>query len=354
MKNTVAHKLATCILAAFLIFALSALLPTAALAANADETAYGLTLEEVRNAIREEPIIIGRDGYPSKDISECAYTFYDIDENGINELIITTEGGTAFIYTLSGGESVLLARWAGYRDFFREINERGYMIGGGSTSASSGGTRYVRIAADGKSVEVTEVLYELAENDSVRYTLITPDGRERNMSRSDIDSYLKTNISAPAVALSDWKTLTDQSGKTAHPSISTVLVNGRIVAFDAYNINDNNYFKLRDLAYTLSGSEKQFDLDWDAENNAISLIRAQPYTPVGGEMTGKGADARIPVLTSSKIYLDGREVSFTAYHIEGNNYFKLRDIAEAFDFGVSWIGTNNTIAIDTGTGYLED
>ena len=47
---------------------------------------------------------------------------------------------------------------------------------------------------------------------------------------------------------------------TAKPTASTVLVNGENVAFDAYNINDNNYFKLRDLAYILSGTEKQFEV----------------------------------------------------------------------------------------------
>jgi hypothetical protein len=50
--------------------------------------------------------------------------------------------------------------------------------------------------------------------------------------------------------------------------------------------------------------------------------------------------------------LDGKEVSFTAYTIEGNNYFKLRDIAAAFDFGVDWDGAANTIAVDTDKGYI--
>ena len=50
---------------------------------------------------------------------------------------------------------------------------------------------------------------------------------------------------------------------TANPTASTVLVDGENVAFDAYNIADNNYFKLRDLAFTLSGTAKQFEVGWD-------------------------------------------------------------------------------------------
>jgi hypothetical protein len=140
----------------------------------------------------------------------------------------------------------------------------------------------------------------------------------------------------------------------AKPTASTVLVNGKAVAFDAYNISDNNYFKLRDLAFVLTGSEKQFDVAWDAANNAISLASGKPYTPVGGEMEGKGAGNKTPNATTSKITLDGKEVSFTAYNIEGNNYFKLRDVAAALDFGVTWDGAAQRILVDTGTGYTPE
>ena len=50
---------------------------------------------------------------------------------------------------------------------------------------------------------------------------------------------------------------------TAKPTASKVLVNGKEVAFDAYNISDNNYFKLRDIALQISGTEKQFEVQWD-------------------------------------------------------------------------------------------
>ena len=140
----------------------------------------------------------------------------------------------------------------------------------------------------------------------------------------------------------------------ARPTASVILVDGRNVAFDAYNINGNNYLKLRDLAYSLNGTAKQFDAEWDGVNNAISLISGRTYTVQGGEMLGKGAGEKTPDPTTSKIYLDGKEVTLTAYNIEGNNYFKLRDIAEAFDFSVEWDGVRNTIIIDTSRGYTPE
>ncbi|MDR2771330.1 MAG: copper amine oxidase N-terminal domain-containing protein [Clostridiales Family XIII bacterium] len=146
---------------------------------------------------------------------------------------------------------------------------------------------------------------------------------------------------------------------TAKPTASIVLVNGREVGFNAYNIGGNNYFKLRDIAFALTAyipgtSEKRFDVGWDSSKNAISLTGGVPYTTVGGEMEAKGSGIKTPAATSSKVYLAGNEVNFAAYNIDGNNYFKLRDIGAAFDFGVTWDGAKNTIVIDTNTGYTPE
>lgn len=140
----------------------------------------------------------------------------------------------------------------------------------------------------------------------------------------------------------------------ANPTSSPVLVNGKNVSFDAYNISDNNYFKLRDLAYILSGSEKQFEVTWDATANAINLISGQPYTAVGNEMASKGSAQKKPLPTTSVIYLDGVEIALTAYNIDGNNYFKLRDLGEALNFEVDWDSVNKTIVIDAAKGYTPD
>ena len=139
----------------------------------------------------------------------------------------------------------------------------------------------------------------------------------------------------------------------AVPTNSDVVVNGEAVLFDAYNIAGNNFFKLRDIAYALSGTQAEFDVGWDSGNNAISLFTGASYTIVGGEMAGKGVGVQSPIPTGSRIYLDGREVSFTAYNINGSNYFKLRDIGAAFGFGVLWDSEKNTIVIDTSQEYTE-
>jgi len=134
---------------------------------------------------------------------------------------------------------------------------------------------------------------------------------------------------------------------TATPNASPVLVNGEVVAFDAYTINGNNYFKLRDLAYILSGTPCQFEVKWDGTANAIRLLPGLPYTVQGGEMTGKGSGSKKAIYNESTIYVEDWVAPLTAYTIEGNNYFKLRDIGDQFGFTVGWDETLKTIAINT-------
>jgi hypothetical protein len=97
---------------------------------------------------------------------------------------------------------------------------------------------------------------------------------------------------------------------TAKASASSVSVNGKAVSFDAYNIGGSNYFKLRDLAYALNGTEKQFEVGYDAATKAITLTSGAPYTPAAGEMEGKGAGDMPAAPTPSNITLDGNAADF--------------------------------------------
>jgi hypothetical protein len=138
------------------------------------------------------------------------------------------------------------------------------------------------------------------------------------------------------------------------PIASTVLVNGKETAFDAYTINGSNYFKLRDVAQVISGSSKQFEVTWDNRKNAITLVSGKPYTAIGGELALGIGTKQAAALSYSTIYKDGAVVALISYSINNSNYFKLRDLGQAFDFDISWDGTKNTILIDTTVSYTLD
>lgn len=146
----------------------------------------------------------------------------------------------------------------------------------------------------------------------------------------------------------------EEVNKDAVRSTSTVVVDGKQVRMDAYNIDDNNYFKLRDLAYVLNGTAKQFSVEWDGQKNSISLMSGQPYVPAGGELiVGMGGAHETATKMFSTLYVDGKQMNFTAYSIKDNNYFKLRDICQLFNVGLTWDSANNQIQIDTTRGYAE-
>ncbi len=142
-----------------------------------------------------------------------------------------------------------------------------------------------------------------------------------------------------------------------NPSSSEIYVDRKLVQFDVYTIDDNNYFKLRDLAFTLNNTEKQFSVEYDARSGYINLTSNQTYTPVGGEMSTMGSE--LHQASISRVWIsvdsDGYVVwsYLTAYNIGGNNYFKLRDLGKMLNFGVGYDKSTRAVFINTGTGYTE-
>jgi plastocyanin len=133
---------------------------------------------------------------------------------------------------------------------------------------------------------------------------------------------------------------------------ASIQVDGATVAFDAYNINGNNYFKLRDIAKVLDGREKQFEVTWNATTNSINLLTDRSYTSVGGELSqASGTSIKSAILSSSKVSINRLQTVLTAYNIDGYNYFKLRDLGNALNFGVAFDSTSNLILIESALGY---
>lgn len=139
----------------------------------------------------------------------------------------------------------------------------------------------------------------------------------------------------------------------AQSSTHNIQVDGKPVSIAAYGINGNNYFKLRDLAALLNGSQAQFQVGWNADTWTITLTTGQSYTAVGGELTKSDGLNRFGNPTSSPVYVDGVLTDFTAYNIGGNNYFKLRDLGQALGFNVTWDNDTRTVSILTDQDYSE-
>ncbi len=72
-------------------------------------------------------------------------------------------------------------------------------------------------------------------------------------------------------------------------------------------------------------------------------------------LSASGALATLSVVQSTtNLTLDGTPIDPSAYAINGYNYFKLRGLASALDFGVTYDNATNTAAIVSGDHYKPD
>jgi len=218
------------------------------------EASYCDVFEDVRNGIRSGDLeITAASGYLSTDISEVSFTFYDIDGNGVKELILTTQGGTGIVYTLVDGEGIELAFWPGYRHCFEGINELGYIYGAGSSSATSGVIDYYRITEDGKGSELMSAEYEYYDDDYVIYEVTTPQWT-KTMTESEFADFISA-YDANDVKLDNWKTLTDDSGRVYPPTEFPDAIGGfsdspkSLYSADTFSdIDENQWYGVNDQA----------------------------------------------------------------------------------------------------------
>jgi hypothetical protein len=76
-------------------------------------------------------------------------------------------------------------------------------------------------------------------------------------------------------------------------------------------------------------------------------VRGESYTPEGGELDIASNTSRQYTPTSSQLFVDGVEIEFDAYLIDGNNYFRLREMGELLDFNVYWDSETLTVIVHT-------
>lgn len=143
------------------------------------------------------------------------------------------------------------------------------------------------------------------------------------------------------------------AAESAAPSQNEIFVDGEAQNISAYMIEGNNYFKLRDFAAIVNGTEKQFQVEWDQTSQSIRMTSGIPYTLVGGELSNSGTHSQTAYETTSAIYLDGEQIAFTGYSIAGNNYFKLRDMAKRFDIGIEYDAKTGQVQIMTDRSYVK-
>ena len=68
-----------------------------------------------------------------------------------------------------------------------------------------------------------------------------------------------------------------QAADAVVPTRQGLTVNGRAVQTQAYNINGNNYFKLRDVAAMMGGTASRFDVGYDEASHTVTVTKGTSY-----------------------------------------------------------------------------
>lgn len=116
--------------------------------------------------------------------------------------------------------------------------------------------------------------------------------------------------------------------------------------FSTYIIKDYNYFKLRDFASYMNGTIKNFDVNYNRDKDAIEITTKTSYGDFVGLSNNKIGEAKEAVTTKQKIFIDGNEVQISGYNIDGNNYFKLRDLASALDIKIYYDSLRKSVILN--------
>ncbi len=126
-------------------------------------------------------------------------------------------------------------------------------------------------------------------------------------------------------------------------------LDGEDVDLYSYNIDGYSYYKIRDIAELLSGTNSEFDVYWNEDEKRVEITKNVPYSSFQGNFSNQDGFNRKAVLSNMPVYEGADKVEIKGYLIDGSNYYKLRDLSKVLGFGVDWIESTRTIKISTIT-----
>ncbi|HHX61771.1 MAG TPA: hypothetical protein GX707_13865 [Epulopiscium sp.] len=137
--------------------------------------------------------------------------------------------------------------------------------------------------------------------------------------------------------------------KAAIINESAMFLDGEQIRGTGFNVGGNNYFKLRDIADNLSQTSSRFEVTWNSERKLIEIVTGAPYTQVD-ENDSKwyyNGKKYFGTVRNTKFLVDGKEHNLSVFHIDGSNYFKLRDLSELVGFDMVWNNETDQILLSS-------
>lgn len=280
----------------------------------------------------------------SSDPSYNEVVLTDLDRNGIPEAFVMRDGldgGISAGFTMNGNtiSSIevpgnIIGRCL--TDITVYDKEGRYIFVGREVPRYSSVINYYKLMFDGQTLSTERILKEyVSAYPTIPYVdmygndFLTNGYPNRTKIKTFVDGYDGINT------------------LTATNSNAKLLVDGEDVEVSGYTVNDSNYYKIRDIAMVLRTTAARFDVAWDENLSAITISKGVKYTIVGGELSEDNGAALNVEQNSAPVYADGEEKEVLSYNINGNTYFKIRDIGDMVGFAVDWDGDAQAVIIRT-------
>lgn len=129
-------------------------------------------------------------------------------------------------------------------------------------------------------------------------------------------------------------------------STQRVSVDGKVVKIEGYLIDGSNYFKIRDVASIVSGTDKEFDVVYDKENGKMHIYLDKKYSGNADTSTIDKIKAK-GIVKQGNHLIDDVSLYLETILIDGNNYVKLRDVSKFVGFSLGYDSVKREVEVLT-------
>ncbi len=159
--------------------------------------------------------------------------------------------------------------------------------------------------------------------------------------------YAKTYAEINVIKVNYQETKDSKVLVKAVPSNNKIYVNGKALELPAYNIENENHVRLRDVAFALKDTELELNVLKDGR----TYIMGQSYKPIGGEL----APVSKKWVMANKVYSKIDDLDYNAetnaYQIMNEYFFPVRYLAGQLGFKITYNAETNTINFDTAKTF---
>ena len=133
--------------------------------------------------------------------------------------------------------------------------------------------------------------------------------------------------------------------KSAKRINANLLMNGQQKSVPSYVIEGENYLRIRDAALLLKDTPSKFSVEWNGANSVVSVQKGVVYA----EEPSPEKPIERPVLLPANPVREAAkgEIELRGYRIGDHNYYRLRDMAEAFAFQIDYDAATKAVSIQT-------